>query len=329
MQRLERLRIVHVDDALAHLNAFDAGDGDEISRNNAFRFIAFESTEGVELGDARRDHLAVELADADVGAALDGAVEDAADRDASQKFAVVEVHHLNLQRAFGIARRRRNRFHDGFEQRQQILRIVADLVVGNAVARVGVDDREIELIFGRVEVDEQIVDFIEHFGGARVHAIDFVQHDHRRQLRGQRLLQNVTRLRQRAFAGIHQHDHAVHHAQRAFDFAAEIAVARRVDDVDLRVVEKQRRVLGENRDAALAFQVVRVHHALDEFLVGAKDAALAQHGIDQRGLAVVNVRDDRDIANILAHSVAVKVAAPDGVSASWCQGALGGEQIQK
>jgi hypothetical protein len=31
--------------------------------------------------------------------------------------------------------------------------------------------------------------------------------------------------------------------------------------------------------------------------VGAKRAALLQHGVNQRGLAVVNVRDDCDIAN--------------------------------
>ena len=32
-------------------------------------------------------------------------------------------------------------------------------------------------------------------------------------------------------------------------------------------------------------------------LVGAEDAALAQHGVDERGLAVVDVGDDGDVAN--------------------------------
>ena len=66
-------------------------------------------------------------------------------------------------------------------------------------------------------------------------------------------------------------------------------------------MKKERGILGENGDAALAFQVVRVHDALDEFLVGAENAALAQHGVDQSGLAVVDVRDNGDIANVLAH----------------------------
>ena len=59
-----------------------------------------------------------------------------------------------------------------------------------------------------------------------------------------------------------------------------------------------RGVLGEDRDAALALERVRVHHAVDDDLVGAEDAALVQHGVDQSGLAVVDVGDDRDVADV-------------------------------
>ena len=55
--------------------------------------------------------------------------------------------------------------------------------------------------------------------------------------------------------------------------------------------------LGEDGDAALAFQFVGIHHAVGHLLVGAEDAALVQHGVHQRGLAVVDVRDDGDIAD--------------------------------
>ena len=56
-------------------------------------------------------------------------------------------------------------------------------------------------------------------------------------------------------------------------------------------------VLGQDGDAALALQFVGVHHALDQSLVGAESAALAEHGIHQRGLTVVDVGDDGDVAN--------------------------------
>src|SRR5207245_541628 len=97
--------------------------------------------------------------------------------------------------------------------------------MGHAVARVGVNDRKIELVFGSVEVDEKIVDFVENFLGASVGAINFIEHDDRRKLGGKSFLQNVASLRQRAFASVNQDNYAIDHAQRTLDFSAEIAVA--------------------------------------------------------------------------------------------------------
>ena len=110
-------------------------------------------------------------------------------------------------------------------------------------------------------------------------------------------------MRKRAFAGIDQEDDAINHAQGAFHFATEITVAGSVDDVDFGVVEKKSGILGENRDAALAFEVVGIHYAFDNFLIGAENAALPEHGVDQSGFAVVNVGDDGDVANICSHDV--------------------------
>ena len=64
-----------------------------------------------------------------------------------------------------------------------------------------------------------------------------------------------------------------------------------------------RRVLGEDRDALLALEVHRVHDALGDVLVGAEGAGLPEHGVDERRLAVVDVRDDRDVAEVGAVDV--------------------------
>ena len=55
-------------------------------------------------------------------------------------------------------------------------------------------------------------------------------------------------------------------------------------------------VLGQDGDAALALQLIAVHRPIGRPLVRAKDAGLLKHGIDERRLAVINVRDDRDVA---------------------------------
>src|SRR5690606_24205844 len=53
----------------------------------------------------------------------------------------------------------------------------------------------------------------------------------------------------------------------------------------------------EDGDAAFLFEIVRVHHAFGDALVFTERAGLFQELVDKRGLAMVDVRDDRDIAD--------------------------------
>ena len=116
----------------------------------------------------------------------------------------------------------------------------------------------------------------------------------------QGLGQDEPRLRHRAFGRIDQHQGAVGHPQHAFHFAAKIGVAGRVDDVDLHAVKQDGDVLGQDRDAPLAFQLVRVENAIADQLAVAEFAALPQQAIDQRRLAVIDMGNDGNIANVLA-----------------------------
>ena len=128
----------------------------------------------------------------------------------------------------------------------------------------------------------------------------------------ERLGEHEPRLRHRALGRIDQHQRPVGQSQHALDLAAEIGVAGRVDQVDLHALVVQGDVLGQDRDAAFALQVVRVEDALADQLVGAEFAALAEQAVDQRRLAVVDVGDDGDVADV--------VAAHDswgGVKGSW------------
>ena len=108
----------------------------------------------------------------------------------------------------------------------------------------------------------------------------------------QRTAQHEAGLRHRPFGGIHQQDDAVDHLQDALHLAAEVGVARGVNDVNLGVAVLDSGVLGQDSDAALPLQVVGVHDALHRLLILAVHAALLQHLIHQRGLAVVNVGDN-------------------------------------
>ncbi len=134
--------------------------------------------------------------------------------------------------------------------------------------------------------------------GARVLAVDLVDHDDRAQVEFERLAQHEARLRHHALGRVDEQEHALHHLQHALDLTAEIGVAGGVDDVEFDVAVADGGVLRQDRDAALAFERVRIHHARARRLPLAKDAALLEHGVDERRLAVVDVGDDRDVPDI-------------------------------
>src|SRR5262249_46559667 len=147
---------------------------------------------------------------------------------------------------------------------------------------------------------EEVERFGKGLAGAGIRAVDLVDHDHGLQFAFQRLAEHEARLRLGPLGGVYEHQDAVGHLENPLDFAAEIGVAGRVDDVDLHPFVGWGNVLAENRDPALALQVVRVEDTIPLKLRFAEEPALAQQTIDQRRLAVVNVGDDGDVADILA-----------------------------
>jgi hypothetical protein len=103
-------------------------------------------------------------------------------------------------------------------------------------------------------------------------------------------------LRHRAFGAVDQQDDPVDHAEDALHLAAEVGVAWGVDDVDPCAFPLDRSALRQNGDPAFLFQVVGIHRTLFHALVVAEGAGLAEELVDERGLAVVDVGDDRHVA---------------------------------
>ena len=79
--------------------------------------------------------------------------------------------------------RRRNLRDDGVEERAQILARHRHIGRGRALAGDGVEHGELELVFVRVEVDEQVVDLVQHLLRAGIGAVDLVDDDDRLGLR--------------------------------------------------------------------------------------------------------------------------------------------------
>src|SRR6266508_4945746 len=305
----ERPRIVRVRQRLADRDVPDAGDGDQLARPRLLGLDAVERLRHVQLGHLRALDLAVRAAPRDLLAPADRAVVDAAEREPADVRRRVEVRHVRLQRMVVVVLGRgyplEQRLEERFEVRCERVRREARM----AGARVRVDDRELDLVLGRVEIEEELVHLVDDLRDPRVRAVDLVHDEDQRQPRLERLAQHEAGLRQRAFARVDEQEDAVDHRETALDLAAEVGVPGRVDDVDLNAAVPDGGVPGKDRDPLLALEVHRVEHPLGDLLVLPERARLPEHRVDERRLAVIDVGDDRDIADVCAESHWLRVLA--------------------
>src|ERR1017187_9941657 len=101
-----------------------------------------------------------------------------------------------------------------------------------------------------------------------------------------------------------------------------MGVARRIDDIDAGPAVLDRAVLRQDRDTALTLDVIGVHDALADFLVRREGAGLLEQAVHQRGLAVVDVGDDGDVADRALHGL----AGGRGSGGAWVGGWRAGKK---
>ena len=76
-------------------------------------------------------------------------------------------------------------------------------------------------------------------------------------------------------------------------------MAGRVDDVNGVTIPFDGRILGLDSDTLFAFEIHRIHDPLGDNLVVTKRTTLLQQLIHERGLAMIHVRDNRYISNMV------------------------------
>ena len=190
----------------------------------------------------------------------------------------------------------------------------------STVAARGVDHRHVkqrvDIEVGHIvdqvagEAKQQVLRLGFNLGDTSVGTVGLVDQKNHGELRLERLTQHKAGLRQRALARVNEQHNAVNHREAALDLTTEVGVAGGVDHVDrdgavccVSTVVRDRGVLREDRDALFALEVVRVHRTLFEVRVCVERSRLAQHRLDERGLAVVDVSHDCHIANVGAEGV--------------------------
>ena len=202
----------------------------------------------------------------------------------------------------GVVGRCRNTREQQIDQRLEVGPPHLGIERGGAITRNAVDDREVDLLLGGVEIEEEFVDLVNDVGDARIGAVDLVDDEDDRELAFERLAEHEAGLGERALGSVDEQERAIDHGEAAFDLATEVGVAGGVDDVHLDVADTDGRVFGEDGDALFALEVVRVHDPVDDLGARIELPGLLEQGVDERGLAVIDVRDDGDVADVLADS---------------------------
>ena len=227
---------------------------------------------------------------------LDATTGDAADTNNAHVGVVVQLGDLHLEGTVGVRGRRFHVVDDGLEQGFHVLGLDVLIQGGPTVQCRGVNNLEVQLLIGGAQVVEQIEDLIHYPVRTSTRTVDLVDDHDRLQTLGERLLGHETGLRHRAVNGVNQQQYGVNHGEHTLNFTTEVGVTRGIHDVDAVVVPADRSVLGENGDATFPFQIIGVHDPFLTFAGAIQSAGLLQQLVHQRGFAVVNVRNNRNIA---------------------------------
>ena len=186
-------------------------------------------------------------------------------------------------------------------ERSEGIARMAHIVDRPALFARGIEMGEIQLLVRRAESGEQVERVVQNPVRIGVRPVDLVQDQNGAKAELEGLAEHELGLGHNALFGIHQQQAAIHHAKDTLHLAAEVGVAGGVDDVDAgltrRAIPKDTGALGQNGNAALTLLVVGVHGPLNGCFVGSEYPRLRQKLVDQRGFAVVNVRDDGDVTH--------------------------------
>ena len=305
---------------VAHARVFHVFDARrEIAHVAAAELLARVEADGPQVADLQHLVRRASGHHRHFHAAPERAGHDAHEYNDAAVAVILAVEHERLQRGVRVALRGGDVVHDVVEHGLNV-----DALLGRDLRRVHGRDADdvLDLGLGALGV-----------GGGQVDLVDDRQD---LQIVLQRQVGVGERLGLHALRGVHDQYGALARGERAADLIVEVHVARRVDEVErvglAATVIRQPDGARLDRDAALALEVhvveqLRLHLALID------RAAQLDEPVGQRGLAVVDVCDDRKITDVFlwdhraisssaapARSAAVRTSCTSTRSASSCSG---------
>ena len=229
---------------------------------------------------------------------------DTTNADDANVVVVVELGDLHLQGAVQVNVWRRNTVNNRLIQRGHVFSHVFMVQTSDTVQRRRVNDREVQLLVGRVEVNEQVEDLVNNPVRTRARTVNFVDNNDWLQTMGESFFGHEARLWHWAIHCVNDQQNGVYHGHYTFNFTTEVGVPWGINDVDTVVIPFNRGVFREDGNPTLFLQIVGVHHAFLGFGTRIKRTGLLQQLVNQGSFTMVYVRDDGDVTQIFDHNFA-------------------------
>ncbi len=167
---------------------------------------------------------------------FEGSVIHFADTDSSHILIIINGADQNLGLSLRISFRSRNIFKNRLKKRGHVLFRIIDILFGKSGSCGCVNERALQLFIRCIQIHKQFQNLIHHIIRSGFRAVYFIDADYNRKIQIQCLSQNKFRLRHRALICVHNKDNAVNHLKNPLNLAAEIGMARRINDVDFRTI---------------------------------------------------------------------------------------------
>ena len=291
------LRVIGAGNGFTNVDLIKTGNCHEITCPGLLNLDPLQALETKQLADPATLNTAVIAKQRDWLPRTDRAVVDTANHDATQKIAVVQGGDLKLEGLFRIANGGWDVAKNGLKERLHVFAFCLHVWLGVASHAATKEVGEITLVVVGTEFEEKIQNLVDSDFGIDPGPVNFVNENNGAQTLFQSLLQNEAGLGHGAFVGIHNQKTAIHHAEHPLDFPTEVGVARGINNIDSNPVVINGGILRKNGNSAFALEIIGIEHTSGDSFPFTKDARLVQEGINQGGFAVVNVGNDRNIAN--------------------------------
>ena len=280
----------------------NTGDGYDGTNGSLVYFYFVQTVKLIELADLDTALLVrlVMVYEDTVLVYFDSTVVHFADADTAHILVVVDGADQNLGSGSLVAFGSGDIVQNGLKQRHHVVGLFVEVQGGKTALCGSVDEGAVELLIGSVEIHQKLQNLVHNLIRTGFRTVNLVDTDDNRQIQLQSLAQYETGLGHRSLESIHHKDNAVYHLQDTLYLAAEICMARGVDDVDFCVFIKYSRVFGKDRDSTLSFNGIGVHDTFSDFLICAENAALFQKLVYKGRFTVVYMGDDRNVTHIFS-----------------------------